>query len=80
VPVLIFGDGCEDVMPIIESPCSKICTFDPVSGLCLGCGRTLQEIERWGELSAPERARLMMELPARLAHARGAHATSPDAA
>ena len=78
-PALIFGSVCEDVMPIIESPCTKICTLDPVSGLCLGCGRTLGEIEHWGNLSAAERTRLMMELPERLASLRGARAASPDA-
>jgi len=66
-------------MPPIESPCIKICALDPVSGLCLGCGRTLKEIERWSELSAPERARVMMELPARLGGLRGPRAASTDA-
>jgi uncharacterized protein len=71
----MFGRADEDVMDI-ESPCSKICTLDPRSGLCLGCGRTLQEIERWGNLTASERARVIGELPARLAAARGTHASS----
>ena len=53
-------------MTTIESPCNKICTVDPVSGLCLGCGRTLQEIERWTAYSDTERARVMAELPQRL--------------
>jgi len=66
-------------MPSVESPCTKICTLDPISRLCLGCGRTLSEIERWGALSATERAQVMTQLPGRLArlHARTA---SPDAA
>ena len=33
--------------PAIESPCNKICTLDPASGLCIGCGRSLAEIARW---------------------------------
>jgi predicted Fe-S protein YdhL (DUF1289 family) len=74
----MFGRADEDVM-VIESPCSKICTLDPKSGLCLGCGRTLQEIELWGNLTASERARVIDELPARLAATRGTHA-SPGAA
>jgi uncharacterized protein len=79
-PVLIFGRAYEDVMPVIESPCTKICALDPKSGLCLGCGRTLQEIERWGDLTASERARLISLLPARLAALGGVRAPSPDAA
>jgi predicted Fe-S protein YdhL (DUF1289 family) len=54
-------------MADIESPCNKICAIDPVSGLCVGCGRTLAEIEGWIRFSAEERARIMAELPHRLA-------------
>jgi len=52
---------------MIESPCVKICTLDARSGLCLGCGRTIDEITRWGAMSAADRDRAMIELPARLA-------------
>jgi hypothetical protein len=52
---------------MIESPCIKICTLDARSGLCLGCGRTVDEIARWTAMSADERARVMADLPARLA-------------
>jgi hypothetical protein len=52
---------------MIESPCNKICTLDARSGFCLGCGRTVDEIARWTAMSAAERARVMAELPARLA-------------
>ena len=51
---------------MIESPCVNICTLDARSGLCLGCGRTIDEISRWGAISADERARIMRELPSRL--------------
>jgi uncharacterized protein len=51
-------------MPI-ASPCNKVCTIDPRSGLCRGCGRTLDEIARWGSLGDGERQRIMSELPAR---------------
>jgi uncharacterized protein len=52
---------------MIESPCVKICTLDARSGLCLGCGRTVNEISRWIEMSEAERARIIAELPWRLA-------------
>lgn len=52
---------------MIESPCVKICTLDARSGLCLGCGRTIEEIARWSTMSTAERARVVGELPARLA-------------
>ena len=53
-------------MADIESPCNKICAVDPVSALCVGCGRTLAEIEGWIRFSADERARIMAVLPRRL--------------
>ena len=31
----------------IDSPCIDICTIDPYSGECIGCGRTLDEINNW---------------------------------
>ena len=51
----------------IDSPCAKICTLDARASLCLGCGRTVDEITHWTGMSASERARVMAELPARLA-------------
>jgi len=54
-------------MADIESPCNKICAVDPISALCVGCGRTLAEIEGWIRFSAAERARIVAELPRRLA-------------
>jgi predicted Fe-S protein YdhL (DUF1289 family) len=55
-------------MPI-QSPCNKVCTIDAASGLCAGCGRTLDEIARWSTLSDGERARIMADLPQRLQRA-----------
>ncbi|MGA8963625.1 MAG: DUF1289 domain-containing protein [Pseudolabrys sp.] len=50
---------------MIETPCVKICTLDARMGLCLGCGRTVDEITRWATMSA-ERTQVMRELPSRL--------------
>jgi predicted Fe-S protein YdhL (DUF1289 family) len=58
--------------PVIESPCVDICTLDVRTGLCLGCGRTIDEIAAWGSMSAAERRRVIGELPARIAAARPA--------
>jgi predicted Fe-S protein YdhL (DUF1289 family) len=51
---------------MIESPCVQICTLDVRSGICLGCGRTVDEIAGWIAMSGAERSRVMKELPARL--------------
>ena len=52
---------------MIESPCTKVCTLAPLSGLCLGCGRTIDEIALWTAMTATERTRVMAELPKRRA-------------
>jgi predicted Fe-S protein YdhL (DUF1289 family) len=39
----------------------------PTLGLCIGCGRSLEEIGRWTDFAPAERARIMAQLPARLA-------------
>lgn len=51
----------------IVSPCVKVCAIEGATGLCLGCGRTLQEIAQWGALTPQERAAIMAVLPARKA-------------
>jgi len=48
------------------SPCVKVCVIDPASRLCSGCGRTLDEIARWGAMGEAERARIMAILPERM--------------
>ncbi len=53
-------------MPAVSSPCVKICVMDTGSGLCQGCGRTLDEISRWAMLDEPSRRAIMARLPARL--------------
>ncbi len=50
----------------MESPCIKICTYNPETGLCQGCGRTLEEIGAWFSMSDQERRAVMEKLPARL--------------
>jgi predicted Fe-S protein YdhL (DUF1289 family) len=61
-------------MAEIESPCIKVCTLDARAGLCLGCGRTVDEIARWTLMSGDDRKRIMAELPARRARQKQAAA------
>jgi uncharacterized protein len=49
----------------METPCIDICEIDAASGLCIGCGRSLEEIASWSEMSPTERRTLMAILPAR---------------
>jgi uncharacterized protein len=50
----------------MESPCVKICTYDPDRGLCRGCGRTLEEIGDWLSMTEDQRRSVMAELPERV--------------
>ena len=52
-------------MAFVSSPCTRICIVDPVTGLCEGCGRTLEEIARWGVMSEAERRAIMADLERR---------------
>jgi uncharacterized protein len=49
----------------LETPCVNICLLDAHSGLCVGCGRTIEEIARWATMSEAERRTIMATLPAR---------------
>jgi hypothetical protein len=49
-----------------ESPCVKTCVIDPVTGFCIGCGRTGHEIANWLAYSQSERTALKRILPDRL--------------
>ena len=33
----------------VESPCISVCQIDELSGLCIGCYRTIEEIQGWWE-------------------------------
>jgi predicted Fe-S protein YdhL (DUF1289 family) len=46
----------------------------PSLGLCIGCGRLLDEIGCWTDFTSAERARIMAQLPARLAALSGSGA------
>lgn len=53
-----------------STPCVLTCVIDPRSSLCIGCGRTIDEIARWGALDELERLAIMARLAERLVAAR----------
>ena len=53
--------------PPLETPCIDVCEMDEGTGLCRGCGRTIDEIARWAGMSPEERRDIMAVLPARKA-------------
>jgi predicted Fe-S protein YdhL (DUF1289 family) len=64
----------------IETPCNRVCVVHPSLGLCIGCGRSLDEIGRWSDFAAAERTRIMAQLPSRLAVLSGPEAGAQKAA
>jgi len=51
----------------IRSPCVDVCVMDRLTRLCIGCGRTAEEIRSWRGWTPAHRAEVMAALPARLA-------------
>ena len=46
--------------PNVSSPCVRICALDEAD-VCVGCGRTLDEIARWSSMSSEDKARWWSE-------------------
>jgi predicted Fe-S protein YdhL (DUF1289 family) len=63
---MVTPDSPANAAPM-QTPCIKVCVLDARTGLCAGCGRTIAEIAAWSGMSEAERARIMAELPARIA-------------
>jgi uncharacterized protein len=34
----------------VQSPCISVCVMDEKTGICQGCYRTMEEIEKWWDL------------------------------
>lgn len=49
----------------METPCINVCVIDAGTGLCAGCGRSLDEIARWSAMTDDERRRIMAVLAGR---------------
>ena len=62
----------------IPSPCIGICALDEAGAVCVGCGRTLDEIATWGSASA-ERKRAILERLAKAAAGKPADGRGPSA-
>jgi uncharacterized protein len=63
-------------VPTVSTPCINVCLLDPLSALCIGCGRTGEEITAWATMIETERLAIMAGLEQRLANARSRAARS----
>lgn len=43
----------------VKSPCINVCRMDPVTGLCEGCLRSLDEIARWAQTTDDDRRQIL---------------------
>ena len=49
----------------VPSPCIRSCTLDS-EDVCIGCGRTIDEIMEWANASASRKREIKAMLPERL--------------
>jgi len=47
------------------SPCVSVCQMDPMTGYCVGCLRTIDEIRDWIISTPDERHKILAKLPGR---------------
>jgi len=51
----------------VPSPCVSICRMDPVSELCEGCFRSLDEIALWGRMDERGKREVWTQIGQRMA-------------
>lgn len=51
----------------MSSPCIGICRIDDFSGMCEGCGRTMEEISGWPSATETEQQKTLATVAERLA-------------
>lgn len=49
----------------VPTPCIAVCRIDDMTGLCLGCYRSINEIRDWPILTAEERTAVLKEIAER---------------
>ncbi|MDE1998176.1 MAG: DUF1289 domain-containing protein [Burkholderiales bacterium] len=51
-----YPDGSDQTRFPVASPCVQVCRLNQ-NDVCVGCGRTLQEIAQWTRMTEDEKAR-----------------------
>ncbi len=49
----------------VASPCLDVCRMNPLTGLCDGCFRTIDEIAGWSSFNDPQKAEVLAQAHAR---------------
>ena len=50
----------------VKSPCIAVCDYDPIMKICVGCGRTSDEISLWKQMSEEEKSNVIEKAAKRL--------------
>ncbi|WMW80472.1 DUF1289 domain-containing protein [Undibacterium cyanobacteriorum] len=58
---MMLQNRCKDTGAVL-SPCTKVCKISPATSLCLGCGRTLDEIAAWSRATDEYKLRVWARL------------------
>lgn len=51
---------CGNFDDLVESPCIDVCKIE--NDVCIGCGRTLEEIAHWSEMTDEEKEQVNANL------------------
>ena len=65
----------DDAQPV-PSPCVKVCVLD-AGGMCVGCGRRIEEIAGWAELTAQQQRSICERAAHRLSQSAGSVSQQP---
>ena len=55
-----------DPAQLVPSPCISVCRMSPVTGWCLGCFRTIDEIVAWGRMPEDGKRAVWLQLEQRV--------------
>ena len=61
-----FDKNWDRIFGGVSSPCVDICALDYVNKLCIGCGRTLDDIRRWQAWPDAERQSCLSRAQSRM--------------
>ena len=54
-----------DKAKAIDSPCTKVCTYDEEEEYCIGCYRTKQELQDWWIMTREQKLEILKKLEER---------------
>ncbi len=65
--LLALAELAQDPAHLVPSPCVSVCRMDPVTGLCIGCLRDIDEIIAWGRMDETDKRRVWRDIVQRAA-------------